>query len=303
MIDYGLRLVSLELQLTNGGRQQLIQGGWPLADYEQDSAYQGAVIGRSCNRIRAGLLALNGKQFQLDQNEGDHHLHGGFNGLHNRVWRTEPNKNGLESKTRLSDGESGYPGNVDITVQITISDGSLNYFYSAKSDQDTVLDLTNHAYFCLDDSGTIAEHFIQVDADLFAPIDDEFIPKGELLDVTSTPFDLRSYTRIQKVLTSDSRQLALAAGLDHAFLLKTKRDTGRCARLKSLVSGIEMEVLSSSPAIQVYTGNHLPQPHSAICLETQHLPDACHHAKFQTPVLRADQFYEASSCYRFTQGG
>ncbi len=302
VLDYGLRLASLTFTTSAGIKQQLVLGGWPLADYEKDQAYHGAVIGRTCNRIAAGDLKISGISYQLDRNEGDNHLHGGVNGLHNRVWQVESTSNGLHARTVLADGESGYPGNVDLEVQITLAEAVLHYRYSAVSDRDTVLDLTNHAYFCLDDSRSILQHELQIPALKFAPIDRQLLPTGALQSVYGTPFDLTRTVSIGQQLAGRHEQLDCASGFDHSWLLSGDHDNV-AARLFSPRSGFELLVTTSSPAIQVYTGNHLPIAHSGICLETQHLPDACHHPDFQEPILKAGETFSAWSSYGLSDYG
>ncbi len=297
VIDYGLRLVSLEYLYDDGSCQQLVQGGWSVDEYERDTAYHGAVIGRTCNRIREGALQFLGQSFQLDRNEGPHHLHGGQCGLHNRIWQVETDDNGLTARTKLKDGEAGYPGNVDVEVEIDVKDDTLNYVYSGRADQDTMLDLTNHAYFSLDDADSILDQELLIDGEVFVPVDDDLIPLGQLVNVSGSVFDFRQFKRLGDVLNQDDLQLRIARGIDHCWLLKS--GPGSCARLRSKRSGIELQITTSNPGIQVYTGNNLDNIHSAICLETQHLPDACHHDVFHAPLLLAGQPFDSSTSYRF----
>jgi aldose 1-epimerase len=296
VLDYGLRLVDLRFCDSVGRQQPLVLGGWPIEVYERDSAYHGAVVGRTCNRIRHGDLQLNGCNYQLDQNEGPHHLHGGESGLHNRIWDVNAKTEGLHATTDFSDGEAGYPGNVAVAVSISIYDDALRYEYRAESDADTLLDMTNHAYFCLDNSGSILDHELSVPADKVALIDEALLPTGQFLTVQDTPFDFRQPRTIGENLTLKSAQTALAGGFDHSWAFAEAHDLR--ARLYSKQSQVELTVSSSSPALQVYTGNHLPAKYGAVCLETQHLPDACHHEGFVTPVLRAGEPYYAYSNYQ-----
>lgn len=301
VLDYGLRLCSLDFMKSRGRLQPLVLGGWPLSVYEFDSAYHGAVIGRTCNRISEGQLQISGKRFQLDQNEGVHHLHGGFSGLHNRVWQVASDRTSLLATTKLSDGESGYPGNVQVEVKITNTGDALVYEYSAVTDADTVIDMTNHAYFCLDDSGTILEHELQLAGDQIAMIDEVMLPTGELMSVRDTPFDFKSATRIGTRIGENHPQLILAAGYDHSWLIAEEGDAEgrRMATLRSPRSAIGMSVVSSSPAVQVYTGNHLSSRHAGVCLETQHLPDSFNQTGFKQPIVHANESYQAWSRYEF----
>lgn len=297
ILDYGMRLTSLEFDTGPEDCQQLVRGGWSLAEYEADESYHGAVVGRTCNRIRDGRLEINGQNFQLDCNEGAHHLHGGFSGLHNRVWDFELQNQSLRFSTTLFDGESGYPGQVQVRVTVSIENNTLIYEYAGGSDADTLLDLTNHAYFSLDDTDTIENHLLRVASDYFAPVDSGMIPLGELCAVKNSPFDLNDLCTIGTALAQDHDQLGLAKGFDHSWLLK--HDDDAVVELKSTVSGISMKVFTSCPAVQVYSGNYLEAPHSAICLETQHMPDACHHKVFSAPWLKGGETYRSITRYQF----
>ncbi|MFN3236560.1 MAG: aldose epimerase family protein [Pseudomonadales bacterium] len=299
VLDYGLRLVDFRFSDLAGHQQPLILGGWPIQVYEQDTAYHGAIVGRTCNRIRQGELHLNGQTYQLDKNEGPHHLHGGFSGLHNRVWRVNATADGLQAATEFSNGESGYPGNVAIAVNISIQDDTLCYEYQGESDADTLLDMTNHAYFCLDNSGSILDHELLVPADKIALLDHELLPTGEFLSVVDTPFDFKQARAVGQNLHLRSTQTALAGGFDHSWAFDPSEDLR--AKLYSPNSQIQLTVRSNSPALQIYTGNHLPAKHSGVCLETQHLPDACHHSEFKMPVLKAGESFSAFSSYQIRQ--
>lgn len=299
VLDYGLRLTQLQLKLGNGKQQNLILGGYPLDQYELDTSYLGAVVGRTCNRIAGGHLELNGKTFDLDRNEGQHHLHGGGLGLHNQVWQVGETGHGLVATTTLEDGASGYPGKVNVRASISIEGDTLRYEYHAISDSDTLFDVTNHAYFCLDDSGSVLAHRLQVSADRFVEVDSEMIPTGRLLSVAGSPFDFRLSQCVGDRMDEQHPQIELAGGFDHSWLLVRGEAPDVSAVLRSELTGIQLEVTTTSPAIQVYTGNHLAKRHSGICLETQHLPDACHHENFLTPILFAEQPREFVSTYRF----
>lgn len=297
-INYGMRLVSLEYRTRSDHCQQVIRGGQDLTFFENDKASHGAVVGRTCNRIRNGQLSINGRDYQLDQNEGSHHLHGGHSALQNRLWKISAQQGAIVGNIAMADGESGYPGNVELQLRLSIEDDALVYRYSGVSDQDTLVDLTNHTYFCLDDSETVLDHELQVNANCFVPIDDDKLPLGHLFDVSGTPFDLTQPTRIGAALDSIHPQLALAKGFDHCWLLAPEQ---YAAWLRSRVSGIELGIETSSPGLQVYSGNALTKPRQGICLETQHLPDACHHEDFQTPMVCAGQPFESFSRYQFRQ--
>lgn len=299
--DYGVRLVSLVLkQSGNGPDQQLIMGQFSLAEYERDSTYAGAVVGRTCNRIAQSQFVLAGETYTLEANEDRHHLHGGFSGFHRRCWRVTPSPESLLFEYESPAGEGGYPGNVKVWVRISLDENALRYEFGGTSDHLTLLDMTNHAYFCLDDSGNVSDHELQIKADYFAPIDREMIPTGELKPVDQTPFDYRASKRVGAEIADDD-QVLLANGYDHAFLLDSESSSQ--VTLYSPRSRVEMTVQTDLPAVQLYTGNYLPNKYAALCLETQHLPNACNQANFKTPVCSPDNPYEAQTTFRFRYRG
>lgn len=296
--NYGARLVSLVFKDTlEHKHQQVILGQWSLAEYEQDMNYVGAIVGRTCNRIENARFELAGSSFELDTNEGRHHLHGGSHGFHNRCWRGTAGIGEVLFEVQSLDGESGYPGTVNAWVRIGITDATLHYEFGGTTDQLTLLDMTNHAYFCLDDSGDVRAHELEIQASRFAVVNAELIPTGELRSVAETPFDFRSSKPLGQDIDVTDEQLSLAQGYDHAYLLD--HSAASAATLYSAKSNIEMKVTSDSPALQFYTGNFLPCPRSALCLETQHLPNACNQQGFAAPICAPDKPYQAHTSYHF----
>ena len=293
--NLGVRLVSM-IYLGSNLHQQLVLGQWSLAEYEKDRNYVGAVVGRTCNRIQGARFELDGEAFQLDANEGQHHLHGGESGFHNCCWQVTNESDGLLFKLESQDGESGYPGRVDAWVRISLIGASLQYEFGGRTDQPGLLDMTSHSYYCLDDTGSIEHHELTLASDRYAVINDEMIPTGELRSVAGSPFDFREKQALGKLRSTDP-QLILANGFDHAFTLQDHASPA--ALLFSPESNIEMAVWTDLPALQLYTGNHLDKPYSAVCLESQHLPNACNQPGFKAPVIRPDDTYRTYTRFDF----
>ena len=253
----------------------------------------GAVIGRYANRLCNGRIIVNKHTYQLPQNDGLHCLHGGPDGWQYRMFTVESvNNSRLVMSLVSEDGDSGFPGNVCVRVTYTLTDdNALEIEYEAVTDSDTVINMTNHSYFNLngDASTDILNHLLTIDADRYTPVDDTLIPTGELASVDGTPMDFRQAKPIGRDIAADFEQLRIGHGYDHNWVLNTKGDDTRpCARLESPVTGITMEVFTTEPGMQVYTGNFLDgtvagkggvvyQQRSAVCLETQKFPDSPNH--------------------------
>lgn len=309
--DYGVRLVSLRYKPLN---QQLVMGQWPLSDYLQDQSCFGAVVGRTCNRIKNAQFELNGVQYHLEANDFPHHLHGGSDGFQNRRWNTEVQSDGLIFTIESRDGEGGYPGNVTASVRITLEGEQLSYEYRADVDRPTYVDMTNHAYFSLDSSGSILDHELLIAAQSFAAVDETLIPTGHLLNVDQSPFDFRTPRTLRSGIHHPHLQLQLARGYDHSYLLDSAlqvisslESDVPVTKAQSLVmlfspqSRIEMHLSTTAPAIQLYSGNFLGKPHSALCLETQHLPNACNQSGFQAPLVTPLVAYSSQTKFRFRE--
>ncbi|HEV8459080.1 MAG TPA: aldose epimerase family protein [Gaiellaceae bacterium] len=238
----------------------------------------GQIVGRYANRIAGGRFELDGTEFQLTQNEGRNHLHGGAHGFQTKDW--------VEKQLVLShtspDGDEGYPGELSAEVRFTlVDDMTLGIHYTATTSKPTILNLTHHPLFNLAGAGTILDHELELDADTYVVTDEEQLPTGELAPVEGTRFDFR-------------RRRALREELDQCFVLNG------VARLTDPDSGRTLEVRTDQPGIQVYTGNHLPVPHTGIALETQHFPDSPNHPQFPSTVLRPGETFTSTTELRFT---
>lgn len=295
--NYGCRVLSVVFKPP---QQQLVMGQWSLPEYETDATYSGAVIGRTTNRVNNAQFTLEGERYQLEANEPPHQLHGGFNGFHNRCWQPRLTQRGITFETNSMHGEGGYPGNVRATVDVGLVDKDLVFNYAASTDRPTYFDMTNHSYFCLDDSGSILEHELVIRGSQYLPVDDSLIPTGEILSCSDTPFDFSEAKLVGKDLQGSHPQLRIGHGYDHSFVLdRGEQAGGAAAELYSPLSNMTLQLVTDAPALQLYSGNHLPVPYRALCLETQHFPNACNQAGFRAPLVTPDQPYVSQTSYRF----
>jgi aldose 1-epimerase len=311
---YGGVVVSLKAPDRNGKVADVVLGFDSLDGYVDNfngpsSAFFGALIGRYANRIAHGSFMLDGKKYSLPLNNGENSLHGGPHGFNNVVWKAKPVANGVQLTYLSKDGEAGYPGNLTAVVRYTLVKGDLRIEYSATTDNDTVLNLTNHSYFNLAGTGDILKHELTLHASRFTPVDAGLIPTGELKSVESTPFDFRKATAVGARISADDEQLRLGHGYDHNWVL----DSGggklsEAAEVYDPSSGRVLKVLTDQPGIQFYTGNFLDgsikgkggipdQLHSALCLETQHFPDSPNHPAFPTTELKTGEHYHTVTVY------
>jgi aldose 1-epimerase len=308
--NYGGAVVSLKAPDRNGEFADVVLGFETLQEYVTNPRYFGGLIGRHANRIGLGKFSLNGTQFQLTQNNGANHLHGGAKGFDKRVWQVIGPLDESAATLRLAylshDGEEGYPGNLEAEVTYTLSnDNELKTEYRATTDRETIVNLTNHSYFNLSGHGEILDHELTLHADAFTPVSKELIPTGEIAPVENTPMDFRGGKAIRKDLSS-------AGGYDHNFVLQEHDGALRpAARLYESSSGRVLEILTTEPGVQFYSGNFLDgslkgkggvvyYKYTGLCLEPQHFPDAPNHANFPSTVLRPGEVYRHVSVYRFS---
>ena len=317
IITYGGAVVSLKVPDKSGKLGDVVLGFNSIADYERHTAFFGALIGRYGNRIAKGKFTLDKHEYSLATNNGENHLHGGVKGFDRVVWTGKPStdKNGANLElTYLSvDGEEGYPGNLKVKVVYTLTeDNKLKIVYSATTDKATVVNLTHHSYFNLAGGGDNLNHRLTLNADRYTPTDKGSIPTGVLADVTGTPFDFRKETAIGDRIGQDHEQLAFGKGYDHNWVL-TRKGNGveLAATVFEPTTGRVMEVLTTEPGIQFYSGNFLDgsvpgkggksYPYrSGFCLETQHFPDSPNHQNFPSTVLRPGKKYTQTTIYAFS---
>lgn len=298
-------------EILFGGRD-LALGYNSLSEYLADTSSIGVTVGRYANRIAGGLFTLGGKTFDVGCNEaGRGHLHGGEFGFQKRVWDiTELNNSSATIHYLSPDGEMGYPGTLDVYVTFTVTeDDEFKITYSATSDKDTVLNLTNHTYFNLG-GGEVLDTELLINADAILPVDEVLIPTGEYMSVENTPFDFRTAKPIGRDINGDHPQLKICGGYDHNFCLGDKCEYRHAATAKSPKTNIKMECYTDQPGIQLYTGNFLEtdcgkdgamERFGGFCLETQHYPDSPNNPHFPTTVLKAGATFESVTCYKFSK--
>jgi aldose 1-epimerase len=316
IITYGGILTALRVPDRNGALGDIVLGFDTLAPYLGEHPFFGALVGRFCNRIAGAQFTLNGTTYQLAHNDGVNHLHGGPQGFHRAIWRASerPSDEGpsLELRYLSRDGEEGYPGNLSVTVIYTLTDqNALRIDYTATTDRDTVVNLTHHAYFNLAGSADILGHEIQLDATHFLPIDETLIPIGELRPVQDTPMDFTTSTAIGDRIASDDEQVRQGQGYDHTWVIdKPAGVLGHAARVYAPDSGRVLDVATSAPGVQFYSGNMLDGSlagkggaiytrNSGLCLETQHFPDSPNQPQFPSTVLHPGETYRQTTIFQF----
>jgi|SRR5271166_2756364 len=315
VMTYGATLTELEAPDRNAKLGDVVLGFDSLAGYLAKEPFFGATVGRVGNRIAKGRFTLDGKAYQLATNDGPNHLHGGTRGFDKVVWDAEAAPGADGPAVRFSylsaDGEEGYPGNCRVSVLYTLTDANeLRLDYTVTTDRATPVNVTNHSYFNLAgaENGDILGHELAINADRFTPVDSTLIPTGELAPVAGTPMDFRKPTRIGAHIAEVGGN---PVGYDHNFVLNaTGGALGRVANLYEPKSGREMDVFSTEPGVQFYTGNFLDgtitgkkgvvyRQYRALCLETQHFPDSVNHPNFPSYVLKAGETYRSTTIYRF----
>lgn len=316
IINLGGILVSLKTPDRTGKMGDVVLGFDTLEPYFTNGPHFGALIGRYGNRIGLAKFSLDGKEYTLAKNNGENTLHGGTVGFHKKVWTAKPvtRKDGqaLELTYVSKDMEEGFPGTLTSTVVYTLTDANeLRIEYSAKTDKPTIVNLTNHSYFNLAGTGDILKHEMMLAADRFTPVDAGLIPTGELKPVEGTPFDFRKPTAIGARIDAADDQIKKGGGYDHNWVLNGKAGTMHlAARVSEPTSGRTMEVTTTEPGVQFYTGNFLDgtlkgkggtvyQRRAGFCLETQHFPDSPNKASFPSTVLRPGATYSTTTVYKF----
>ena len=318
IMTYGGIVTSLKVPDKDGKLVDIVLGYDNLDAYVTNSPYFGALIGRYGNRIGAGKFTLNGTTYTLATNNGPNHLHGGLKGFDKRVWSAHPLKCeggvALQLNYRSVDGEEGYPGNLDVKAVYTLTDeNELKVTFVAKTDKDTVVNLTHHSYFNLSGGGTILDHLCYINADKTTPVDSGLITTGEIKPVDGTPFDFRAPTTIGERIDAADTVLQYGPGYDHNWVINQKQpgQVTLQARVSSPKTGIAMEVLSDEPCLQFYAGNFLDgtivgkdgqvyQRRTGFCMEPQHAPDSPNKPNWPSVVLKPGQTFHNTIIYKFT---
>lgn len=313
--DFGARIVSILVPDHQGNRVDVVLGFKSIREYlASGEPYHGATIGRYANRIAGGRFNVVGREYVIIRNNGPNALHGGKNGFHNQVWDRRVNYLQKADFYYVSaDGEEGFPGRLALRVKYRLTDDNeLTINYRAETDAPTVVNLTNHAYFNLDGEGNgdVLNHLLQINADHYLPIDEYQIPTGAREAVADTPFDFRRLKPIGQDIGRPNDQLEKGNGYDHNYVLKTD-DTSPAATAISPTTGIRLDVFTSEPGLQLYTGNFLNgrdmgkqgKPYgkySAFCLETQHFPDSPNQPDFPSTLLMPGRVFQSETTYQFS---
>jgi len=310
--NYGGIITSILTPDKDGNMGDIVMGFDNLEGYLGEHPFFGSIVGRYGNRIANGEFSLDGVTYTLAKNNGAHHLHGGNVGFDKKLWDAEVIEDGVQLKYLSKDMEEGYPGNLDITVLYTLDDDNELWIkYRATTDKPTLCNLTNHTYFNLKGSGSIADHRMIMTSDRYTPTDKELIPTGEIVQSEGTPFNIKGMMRIGDGLESDHPQILLAGGYDHNFVLrKSSSNYDLAATVIEESTGRMLQVLTTEPGVQFYTGNFLDgtitgkngqlyQKNAGFCLETQHYPNSPNQENFPSTVLKPGQKYSSMTTFRF----
>ncbi len=319
-MNYGGIILSIRVPDRKGEFADVVLGHETLEGYIPNPPYIGAIIGRYGNRVANGTFTLDGKTYTLPKNDGPNTLHGGTDKTFNKVvWDGEPlkGKAGVVFSYVSKDGDDGFPGNLKVKVTYTLTDeNAIVIDYEATTDKATPINLTQHSYFNLagEGNGDILNQEMMINADRFTPVDKNLIPTGELRPVKGTPFDFTTSTKIGARIDDSYDQMVLGHGYDHNFVLNRKKeDTGLvlAARAYDPSSGRVLEVSTTQPGVQFYTGNfldgtvtgkqgHVYKRRYAFCLETQHFPDSPNHPDFPSTILKPGETFKSKTVFKFS---
>ncbi|NDV60453.1 aldose epimerase family protein [Bacteroides sp. 519] len=316
--NFGARIVSIMVPDKNGTMKDVVLGFDNIQDYINVPSDFGAAIGRYANRIKDGVIVIDGDTIQLPQNNFGHSLHGGPQGWQYKVFKpTQLNDKAVKMTLLSPDGDANYPGNVTATVTYTLTDdNAIDIKYEATTDKKTIINMTNHSYFNLsgDASKPITNDILYINANEFTPVDDTFMTTGEILPVEDTPMNFNTPKKVgEEIDNFDFAQLKNGNGYDHNWVLNTNLDVNKlAAKVTSPESGISVEVYTNEPGIQVYTGNFLDgtvkgkngityNQRTGICLEVQHYPDSPNKPEWPSVILEPGQTYNSRCIYKFTK--
>jgi aldose 1-epimerase len=314
VITYGGRIATLKSPDRQGRLADIVLGYESLDGYLADEAYMGAIIGRFANRISRGRFVLEGRTYGVTKNDGDNSLHGGLIGFAKRLWSAEPRETSITLRYRSEDGEEGYPGTVDACVRYSVQQRDFCIDYSATTTLPTIVNFTNHSYFNLsaEHERSILGHILKLPADRFTPITSDLIPTGSLQHVRNSPFDFRCAQPIGARIEQDNEQLRHGSGYDHNWILDPSEAELRiAAEVHEPESGRHMQVLTTEPGIQFYSGNQLEgsargkqqkalSHRCGFSLETQHFPDSPNHPEFPSVFLHPGTVYHSKTIFRFS---
>ncbi|MBU1247466.1 MAG: galactose mutarotase [Proteobacteria bacterium] len=316
---WGGVVTSLQVPDRTGALGEVTLGYASLDGYLADQCFFGCLVGRVANRIAQAHFHLDGRDYVLDRNNGAHQLHGGPQGFWNRLWQAQPGSRDGDPSLRLylrsEDGDQGFPGSMDVVVDYTLSESGLRIHYAASTDAPTPVSLTNHMYFNLAGIGTKSVdclgHRLQLEAEQVLEVDQDLIPSGRILPVAGTPLDFTRSERIGARVNADHPLLQLAQGYDHFYVARQGEGLARVAVVVEPVSGRRLELYTTCPGLQFYSGNHIPQGlagragerygrYSGFCLEPHGFVDAPNHPEFPSIIVRPGEAYKAETEYRFS---
>ncbi|MCU6769708.1 galactose mutarotase [Barnesiella propionica] len=309
--NYGATLVSVVVPGKKGRFNDVVLGYTSLDGYISDTCYLGATVGRFANRIGDAQFHLNGKLYQLEQNDGENTNHGGFSGFHKKIWDYEIKDSGLVLTLESPDGEGGYPGNIRVEVSYTFTENMcLLIHYKGRTDRDTYLNLTNHAYFNLSGTGNILDHKLFIPSAYMLDTTQQYIPTGEMIPVRNTVFDFSAPMCLGTHIHEPLPQLIWNKGYNHCYEVRNNKKIALAAELTCEESGRSLEVHTTLPGILLYTAGFLDSalpgksgsrysPYEGVCLEAQYFPDTPHHANFPSCLLTPVDEYDEQIEYRF----
>ncbi len=312
--NYGATIVAIHVPDKNGKIENISLGYDSLSGYQQGTSYFGCIVGRYANRIAKGKFKIDGVEYNAPLNNGANTLHGGVKSIDKQVWNARKINDGISFSIKIADGENGYPGNMTIKVVYSLrEDNSLSIDYTATTDKTTVVNITNHAYFNLtgNPAQTILDHSLQLFADKFTPIDSTLIPFGDLKDVKGSPFDFTASKKIGADIGATDEQIVFGKGYDHNFVLNaSKEELKPAAVVTESTSGRKLEVFTTEPGIQFYSGNFLDgtqhgrnvnyQFRTGFCLETQHFPDSPNQPSYPSTILKPGETWKSQTIYKFS---
>lgn len=309
-LDYGCIIKNVFVAGKDGKKRDVVLGYDDIKSYEENGGYLGAFVGRVANRIKNAEFTLDGVKYRLFANDGKNCLHGGKKGFDKKFFETKIEGDSITFTTCSFDGEEGFPGGLSIEVKYTLRGSALDIEYKAVATADTPVSFTNHSYFNLSDEDTALNHVLSVNSDFITPVNDTLIPTGELLSVSDTPFDFRNPQKVGLYIDYPHKQLKIAGGYDHNFVLKNYGSYEKVATLYAEDTGISMDVFTDNFGMQVYSGNFLNGAvgkngriygkRAAICLETQGFPNAVNQVTFPSIIVKAGKTYSKRTTYAFS---
>ncbi len=314
--NYGARWIRMDIPCGDT-KYNVVAGFNSINDYIQSTEkYYSAVVGRYANRIANGSFSLDGNTYQLPLNNPPNHLHGGLKGFHDVVWEVlEANDHSIVMEYISEDGEEGYPGTLTVKLTYTLNDDDeLEFFVQAKTNKATPVNIVHHAFFNLNgfDKGDVLDHQLTIHANYFTPVNDSLIPTGEIKNVANTPFDFRAAKKIGAQIFADDAQLKFGKGYDHNFILDKPSAFSKAAKATGNISGISVEIFTTEPGLQLYTGNvmkgenllqgiYKDEQFHAFCLETQHFPDSPNQSSFPSVILQPGELYQTKTVFKFSK--